>query len=27
LSKINPHDILSEYVINKYSNLEFWRNK
>jgi sulfotransferase len=25
LSKINPYDILSEYVINKYSNLEFWR--
>jgi hypothetical protein len=25
LSKIKPYDILSEYVINKYSNLEFWR--
>lgn len=27
LSQINPHNILSDYVINKYSNLEFWRKK
>ena len=25
-SKINPYEILSDYAINKYSNLEFWRN-
>jgi sulfotransferase len=25
MSKINPYDILSEYAINKYSNMEFWR--
>jgi len=27
LSETNPYEILSDYVINKYSNLEFWRKK
>jgi hypothetical protein len=26
MSEINPYDILSEYAINKYSNIDFWRN-
>lgn len=25
--KINKEHVLSEYVLNKYSNLEFWRNR
>ena len=26
MSEVNPYDILSEYAINKYSNMNFWRN-